>query len=190
MTESEPAVRRIRWGIVILRVMLGAIFLANGLHRLSRLDFQRGIDLFEIAGSQSQTVDGVLITLTECLGGAALVSGWFTRCAAGLLALDVLLGIWVIDVSAATFLPSGGKLVLILLGALTTILFAGSGGFGLDEVRKRRYRLIDELEVAVRLEESRGKKLARCIVTVRNRCGGEPDASAGRAEIWHGRLSA
>ncbi len=187
MNESPGTA--IRWGIVVLRLVVGAIFLVNGLHRLFHLDFQRGVDFVETAASQLRTIDGILITFSECLAGAALVGGFLTRYAAALLTLDVLLGIWVVDVSAATFLPSGGKFVLMLLGALAALLFAGSGGFAVDELRKRRCKPVDDLEVAVRLEESRGKKLARCIVTVRNRCGGS-EAPPARAEVWHGRLSA
>ncbi len=179
------------WGIVILRVVVGGIFLANGLQRLSALDFQRGLELVERTASHLQTFDGALVTFTQCIGGAALVCGLRTRYAAALLAADVLLGIWVVDVSAATFLPSGGKFVLTLLGALIAIVWAGGGGFALDRVLEVRLRrpVVEDMDVAVRLEESRGKKLDRCVVTVR----GRPSATGGpgkRAEIWHGKLSA
>lgn len=190
MSEAEQAGANVNWGIVVLRVIMGAIFLAGGLQRLMHLDLRPGLEFLESTGSYSQTYMGALVMLTGCVAGTALILGLLTRWSAALLMLDVVLGIWSVDVSAATFLPSGGRFALILLGGLTALLWAGSGGFALDALHRRGPGAVgDGIDVAVRLEERRGKKLARCVVTVRDR-GGNSNAPAARAEVWHGRMSA
>ncbi len=190
MGESSTE-KPVNWGVVVVRVVLGGIFLTNGLHRLLLFNFQHGIDFLEHVGTRAPTLDGGIITVTEVIAGAALVFGLFTRCAAAALTLDVLIGLWMVDVNAASFLPGGGKFMLVLLAATLAILLAGSGGLALDEViaAGKRRPAVENLDVAVRLEKRGGKKLARCIVTVRNRCtssSGTP--SKMKPEIWHGSL--
>ncbi len=177
--------KSVRWGIVILRITMGMVFLVNGLHRLLFFDYHRGIDLIERAANRSPTLDGALVAITVTLSGAALVVGLGTRIASAILILDVLLGVWAVDVNAASFLPAGGRFALVLLGATAAIAISGSGGFALESLFVSKRRRMQDLDVAVRLEP-RGNKLARCIVTVRERVSGKRSQSS--AETWHGRL--
>lgn len=188
MGESSTE-KPVNWGVVVVRGVLGGIFVANGIHRLLLFNFQHGIDFLEHVGSRPPTLDGGIVTVTELIAGATLVLGLFTRCAAAALMLDVLIGLWIVDVNAASFLPSGGKFMLVLLAATLAILLAGSGGLAFDDAiaaRKQR-AVVENLDVAVRLEKRGGKKLARCIVTVRNRCTSASGApSKMKPEVWHG----
>ncbi len=191
MNESSTE-QTVNWGVVVFRVVLGSMFLVNGVHRLLLFDFQRGVDFLERVGTRAPTLDGGIITFTELIAGAALTLGVLTRWAAAALMLDVLIGLWIVDVNAASFLPSGGKFTLVLLAATAAIVLAGSGGLALEDVVAswRRQPAVENLEVAVRLEKPGGKKIARCIVTVRNRCTPFGSRSKIKPEVWHGRFPA
>ncbi len=184
---NEAQETTVSWGVVVFRLVLGGIFFVNGIHRLVLLDFRRGIDFIEHVGTHTPTADGVIVTIIELLAGAALVLGLCTRWAAAALMLDVLIGLWMVDVNAASFLPAGGKFTLVLLAATFALILAGAGGFALDNVLacwKQRPE-VEDVDVAVRLEKPGGKRLARCIVSVRNRWT-QSGPSNSKPEIWHG----
>lgn len=164
-----------------------AALFSNGIHRLVLLDFQRGIDFLEHVGARAPTLDGAIVTLIELLAGAALALGLFTRWAAGALMLGVLIGLWIVDVNAASFLPAGGKFTLILMAA-TFALIPGQGRRLCSRQRARIWEVkpvVEDLDVAVRLEKRGGRKLARCIVSVRNRCT-PSGAWKAKPEMGHG----
>jgi putative oxidoreductase len=190
---NESATEKtVNWGVVLFRIVLGAIFLVNGMHRLLLFDFQRGVDFLEHVGTRAPTLDGGIVTFTELIAGAALVLGLFSRWAAAALLLDVLIGLWIVDVNAASFLPSGGKFTLVLLAATLAIMLAGSGGLALDDIVAcwKQKPTVENLDVAVRLEKPSGKRLARCIVTVRNRYRPASTSSNIKPEVWHGSFPA
>jgi putative oxidoreductase len=143
--EFERA-RRAAWhpgadvGLLVLRLVLGGIFILHGLQKLFGLFNGPGISGFsaflsEIGFSQSTLLTWVT-GLSELIGGALLVLGLFTPLGAAAI-LGVMLNVIYLKAdTGAGFLmsnPNGGyEWEASLAGAAFALLFAGPGRVSLD----------------------------------------------------------
>ena len=117
------------WGLLVLRVFLGIIFIYHGMPKLMMSGkMAKGM------GWSSGSV--VLLGLVELLSGLALVLGFYTEIASLLVAI-VMLGAlfhkmfkWNIPFSAMD--KMGWEFDFILLGAAIAVLFLGAGSISLD----------------------------------------------------------
>ena len=117
------------WGLLVLRVFLGVIFIYHGMPKLTMSGkMAKGM------GWSSGSI--VLLGLVELLSGLALILGFYTEIAALLIAV-VMLGAlfhkwfkWNIPFSAMD--KMGWEFDLILLGAAIVLLFIGAGIYSLD----------------------------------------------------------
>src|SRR5712692_10875396 len=78
------------WGLAVLRVILGVVFLMHGGQKLFIWGFHGVAGFLGGLGIPFPAFSGVVLTVVELLGGAALVLGLLTRWAALLLAVDML----------------------------------------------------------------------------------------------------
>ncbi len=119
------------WGLLVLRVFLGIIFIYHGLPKLSMpASMAKGM------GWSSGSV--VLLGLVELLSGLALILGFYAEIGALLVGI-VMLGAlfhkmfkWNIPFSAME--KTGWEFDFILLGAAIAVLFLGAGSISLDAV--------------------------------------------------------
>ncbi len=119
------------FGLLVLRVFLGIIFIYHGFPKLSMPKaMAKGM------GWSSGSV--VFLGLVELLSGLALILGFYTEIAALLVAL-VMLGAlfhkmfkWNIPFSAME--KTGWEFDLILFGAAVAVLFLGAGSISLDSL--------------------------------------------------------
>ena len=133
MSPSATASRRqIDIGLGILRVVVGAIFVAHAGQKL----FVFGVDGvtagFAGMGIPMASVAAPLVILAELFGGLALITGLLTRVAAASLALVMLGAIGFAHLSAGFFNPNGIEFPLTLLAAAATLVATGAGSFSLD----------------------------------------------------------
>ncbi|HKZ33811.1 MAG TPA: DoxX family protein [Candidatus Nanoarchaeia archaeon] len=117
------------WGLIILRVFLGIIFIYHGMPKLS-------MPKAMAKGMGWSTGSVFLLGLVESLSGLALILGFYTEIAALLVGI-VMLGAlfhkmfkWNIPFSAMD--KMGWEFDLILLGAAIALLFIGAGLYSLD----------------------------------------------------------
>ena len=120
------------WGIAILRVVLGIVFLVHGQQKLFTYGFNGVAGLMGRLGLPFPMLSAVVVTLVEFLSGLALIFGFFTRWAAALLAINMLVAIVAVHLRAGFFLPNGFEYALTLLAANLALAFAGSGEAALD----------------------------------------------------------
>jgi putative oxidoreductase len=138
---NRPSVTQLNVGLTILRVVVGAIFVAHGAQKLFIFGFAGLTDAFGQMGVPVPGLVGPLVALVEFFGGLALLVGLLTRLAGLGLALVMLGAILFVHLPAGLFLPNGYDFALSLLGAVTFLALAGAGSYSLDEIIERRRRL-------------------------------------------------
>ena len=137
MFVQNTSLRQLNIGLVILRLVVGAIFIAHGGQKL----FVYGLD--GVAGAFNQMgvpfagLAGPLVAFVEFFGGIALIIGLLTRLAAvGLLAV-VLGALFLVHLKAGFFMPNGYEFVLALAGSAVFFALSGAGTYSIDALIAR-----------------------------------------------------
>lgn len=127
------------WGITILRVAVGVIFLPHGSQKLFVWGVGAVAAYLGKLGIPAPMLAAVVVTLVEFGGGLALLLGLYTRWAAGLLAINMLVAILTVHIQHGFFLPEGVEYPLMLMAANLALVFLGSGKASVEGMlRKRR----------------------------------------------------
>lgn len=126
------------WGITILRVIVGIVFLAHGWQKLFVMGFGGVAGFMGQLGIPAPMLAAVVVTAVEFLGGLALLFGLFTRWAAVPLAINMLVAILTVHLKAGFFLPNGFEFALTLLGANLALALLGAGVASVDTFRAGR----------------------------------------------------
>lgn len=128
------------WGLLILRVALGIIFIVHGWPKLNPNSPMKGPA--GVTGFLTQlrfpapALFAWILILVETLGGVLLILGPFTRLIALGLAIDMLVAIQLVKrgMAKAPFMdPKGGgwEFEFALLAAAVALLFTGPGAIAL-----------------------------------------------------------
>lgn len=129
------------WGLTILRVVVGMVFVVHGLQKLLVMGFGGVAGFLDSLGVPAPGLFAVIVILVELLGGLALILGLLTRLAAILLAVDMLVAILTVHLPNGFFANEGGyEFPLVLLAACTALAVAGAGEAALDRVLASRTR--------------------------------------------------
>lgn len=129
--------RRQGWGITVLRVVVGIVFLVHGGQKFFVFGLGGVAGFMGQAGFPAPMLAAVVLTGVEFLGGLALLLGLFTRWAAIPLAIVMLVGILAVHLRAGFFLPDGYEFALTLLGANVALALLGSGEASVDRILER-----------------------------------------------------
>lgn len=124
------------WGIALLRVVVGVIFVMHGWQKLS-MGFHNVGQFLGSLGIPLPTLAAVVLTIIELLAGIALIVGVVTRYAAALLAIDMLVALITFHVKNGFFVPNGIEFPLLLLSANITSILSGAGALALSTFRKK-----------------------------------------------------
>jgi len=128
---------RKQWGLTILRVVVGIVFLMHGQQKLFGFGIHGTIGFFTQVGIPLAAVSAVGVTFVELLGGIALILGLFTRWAAALLAIDMLGAISLVHFKNGFFLMPpklGYEYALTLLAATIALALSGPGAAAVDGI--------------------------------------------------------
>ncbi|MGH7376481.1 MAG: DoxX family protein [Candidatus Methylomirabilales bacterium] len=126
------------WGITVLRVVVGIVFLVHGGQKLFVFGFGGVANFLGQVGIPAPMLAAVVVTAVEFLGGLALLLGLFTRLAAIPLAINMLVAILTVHLKAGFFLPNGYEFALTLLAATVALVLLGSGEASVDRALEKR----------------------------------------------------
>ncbi len=120
------------WGITVLRVAVGIVFVMHGGQKLFIYGFSGVAGVLGRVGIPLPLLSALVVTGVEFLGGAALLLGLLTRWAAVLLAINMLVAMVVVHLRAGFFLPNGFEYTLTLLAASIALALTGPGEAAVD----------------------------------------------------------
>jgi putative oxidoreductase len=127
-----------RFGIALLRAVVGALFMGHGLQKLAGWFGGHGLeataDAFEGMGLRPGKLHATAAGAAETAGGALLVTGAATPLAAGMLSGTMAVAIRKVHGKNGIWSTNGGfEYNAVLLAALFAITAAGPGTAALDE---------------------------------------------------------
>ena len=125
------------WAPLALRLVLGIEFLAHGYPKLFK-DFKGTAGFLGGMGFKPGVFWALVLGITEFFGGLAMLVGFGSRIAAGLLMVSMLIALllkkfkW--KVSFLKGSDAGWEWDFIILGGLVALFLLGSGNWSVDQV--------------------------------------------------------
>ena len=132
------------WGVTLLRLTVGAVFVAHGLPKLFGPMWgtspEGTVALFALVGLQPAPLLAVTVGIVALCGGMALFLGPFTRLMSALLAIIMAVAIWKVHWPYGFFLNlslepgvgHGFEYALVLFAALFCLMLNGPGVLSFD----------------------------------------------------------
>jgi putative oxidoreductase len=129
--------KRFDAALLVLRLVLGAIFIAHGAQKLFVFGLDGVTAGFTQMGAPLPALTAPLTAFVELLGGVALVVGLLTRFSAVGLSIVMVGAIGLVHLGAGFFNPNGVEFPLSLLATSVALALTGPGAYSLD-ARLRR----------------------------------------------------
>ena len=122
-------------GLLVLRVVTGAIFIAHGLPKLGLLG-GRGLagtaEGFANMGIPLPSISAFLVATTEVFGGVLLIMGFLTRIVTAAQAFAMLVAVFAVHWSNGFAGRGGYQWALLLAAAAICLMLDGAGRYSLD----------------------------------------------------------
>jgi putative oxidoreductase len=142
-TISTAVLRRYDSALLLLRLVVGSVFIAHGAQKLFVQTIPGVMSGFTQGGVPYPEIVAPLVTWVEFFGGIALVLGLLTRIAAFALLVDMIAALVLVHLPNGFFLPSGIEFVLTLAAVCFAYVIAGAGVYSLDAQLFRRRREVE-----------------------------------------------
>ena len=139
------------WGIALLRIVVGIVFVMHGQQKLFEMGVGGVGGFFASLGVPAPQLAAVVVSVLETVGGIALIFGVLTRLFGLLLAGDMLVALLLVHRPNGFFAGDGGVELVLLLGtAALALALTGSGALALDNVLpfERRFQGSDNADLA------------------------------------------
>ncbi|MCY1408765.1 putative oxidoreductase MhqP [compost metagenome] len=133
---------RASWGLSVIRIIVGVIFMAHGAQKLFGLFGGGGLagtaQFMESLGLAPGLLMALLSGSAEFFGGLALVIGLLVRPAAVALTITLIVAIFSVHISNGLFMANNGyEFALALMAGTVAVLIEGAGNASLDRLIAR-----------------------------------------------------
>lgn len=133
MTNTTASTPAASLGLLVLRIVVGAIFAAHGAQKIFEFTIPGTIGSFADMGVPLPEIAAPVVAFVELIGGILLILGLFVRPVGILLAADMLVALVAVHLPAGLWVGEGGYEFVAVLGAAALALaFTGAGRVSLD----------------------------------------------------------
>ncbi|MDO8589553.1 MAG: DoxX family protein [Armatimonadota bacterium] len=127
------------WAPLPLRIVVGIIFVAHGSQKLfgwfGGHGFSAVVQMVGSLGFVPATFWAVLVVFAEFGGGILLILGLFTRFAAVMILINMIVAVTMVHWKmGGFFLPGGIEYALSLAAAALSLVFSGAGKLSIDKL--------------------------------------------------------
>lgn len=127
---------RLNLAVLLLRVVLGLIFISHGAQKLFGMFEGIGLEgttrMMEGLGFDHPEICAKVWSSIEFFGGLAMIFGFLTRYAAILISFIMAVSIWKVNLSYGFFVQNGGfEYNLLILGACFLLILIGGGSWSI-----------------------------------------------------------
>lgn len=136
--STTPSERRLGFGLLILRIALGAVFIVHGGQKLFMMGPTGTGEMLVQMGVPAATVIGPLLSVIEPLAGLGVLFGLLTRLAGVAIACDMLGAILTFHIHHGFFVPTGVEFVMMNCASGLALATLGAGPFSIDHAIARR----------------------------------------------------
>ncbi len=112
------------WGLLVLRVIVGVIFIYHGWGKLTNID--QVVGFFAAESIPLPVFFAYVVGLSEFLGGIGVLLGAWTRLSAAVLGIVMIFALLIVHIGGPF---SGSELPLALLGAAAALKTVGGGKY-------------------------------------------------------------
>ena len=137
MTATSASGKKAAWGLLLLRLLVGWVFLSEGIQKFL-FTAAMGAGRFQKIGIPAPSFSGPFVGVVEIVCGAFLIAGLFTAFAAIPLLIDIAVAI--ATTKFPMLLKQGfwaamheGRTDFCMLLGLLAILLLGAGSLSLDK---------------------------------------------------------
>ncbi|UUE20401.1 DoxX family protein [Microbacterium sp. J1-1] len=133
MTNTKAPSAAASVGLLVLRVVVGAIFAAHGAQKIFEFTIPGTVGSFADMGVPLAEIAAPVVAFLELVGGILLVLGFLTRPVGILLTIDMAVALALVHLPAGLWVAEGGYEFVAVLGvAALALALTGAGRYSID----------------------------------------------------------
>lgn len=133
MTNTKAPSAAASMGLLVLRIVVGAVFAAHGAQKIFEFTIPGTIGSFAGMGVPLAEIAAPAVAFLELVGGILLILGFLTRPVGILLAIDMAVAFALVHLPAGLWVGDGGYEFVAVLGvAALALALTGAGRYSVD----------------------------------------------------------